>query len=241
LEQCRSGIYQIRNLTNGNIYVGSSTNINRRWREHRHDLNLNKHNNHHLQYAWNKYGKNYFVFEIIELIDNKNILVEREQFYIDSWNPQYNIAPTAGNMLGFTHSEESKKKMSESRKGFQVGEKNPNYGKPMSKEQKIQISKSLMGRFIGIKNPMYGKHLSKECKTHLSETKKGNHYSKITEFPPKQVICIETGIIYESISEAGRQTGLDFRNIHGVCKGRCKTTGGFHWKYYIEEGVDNDE
>lgn len=47
----------------------------------------------------------------------------------------------------------------------------------------------------------------------------------------KPVICIETGIKYPSIHEAGRQSGVDYRNIHACCSGRYKTTNGQHWKY----------
>lgn len=37
--------------------------------------------------------------------------------------------------------------------------------------------------------------------------------------------------IYHSISEAGRNTNADFRNISAVCNGRLKTTGGFGWTF----------
>lgn len=45
----------------------------------------------------------------------------------------------------------------------------------------------------------------------------------------KQVCCIETGIIYQSINEAQRQIGC--RNISSVCCGIRSTAGGYHWKY----------
>ena len=47
----------------------------------------------------------------------------------------------------------------------------------------------------------------------------------------KPVICKETKITYPSIHEAGRQTGIDYRNIHACCSGRYKTTNGYHWEY----------
>ena len=49
--------------------------------------------------------------------------------------------------------------------------------------------------------------------------------------PPRKVKCIETQVIYESINEAERQTGISHGNIINVCKGKLKTTGGFHWEY----------
>ena len=47
----------------------------------------------------------------------------------------------------------------------------------------------------------------------------------------KKVLCIETGLIYISANEAGRQTGIQPNNIRGVCKGVKKSAGGYHWKY----------
>ena len=49
----------------------------------------------------------------------------------------------------------------------------------------------------------------------------------------KQVLCIETGVIYPSAHEAGRQMNLDFSEIARVCRGyrNRKTAGGYHWKF----------
>lgn len=48
----------------------------------------------------------------------------------------------------------------------------------------------------------------------------------------KQILCIETGIIYESLKDAVRKTGIS--RIRDVCKGRRITAGGFHFKYLNE-------
>ena len=45
----------------------------------------------------------------------------------------------------------------------------------------------------------------------------------------RQVICVETGTIYESITDANRKTGIT--NITACCKGRIKKAGGYHWNY----------
>ena len=49
----------------------------------------------------------------------------------------------------------------------------------------------------------------------------------------KKVLCVETGVIYSSIIEAYRQTGVGQKEIINVCKGKphYKTAGGYHWKY----------
>jgi group I intron endonuclease len=87
------GIYKIINTYNGNYYVGSSKDIDRRWNEHLKKLKSGNHQNILLQRAWNKYGENNFKFKVIENCD-LNVLLERENFYL-SKNPKYNIARVA--------------------------------------------------------------------------------------------------------------------------------------------------
>lgn len=47
----------------------------------------------------------------------------------------------------------------------------------------------------------------------------------------KKVLCVETGIIYKSINEAERQTGINQSSISKACRGKLKTAGGYHWKF----------
>lgn len=107
----KSGIYQIRNIQNNHIYVGSAVNIKNRWRSHVTLLRKGKHHSRHLQSAWNKYGEGCFDFSVLEYCNKENLIV-REQHYIDTRSPSYNMSPTAGNQRGVHHSEESKKKNS---------------------------------------------------------------------------------------------------------------------------------
>ena len=117
----KAGIYRIINSSNGKCYVGSSIDINRRRLEHFSALLHNRHVNNHLQNAYNKYGKDSFIFEVIEnleITDNiKEDLLEREQFWIDNLRPEYNILLVAGSTLGYHHTEETKQKISNSTKG----------------------------------------------------------------------------------------------------------------------------
>lgn len=57
----------------------------------------------------------------------------------------------------------------------------------------------------------------------------GNKFHNFSEI--KRVQCIETKIIYESVSQAERETNICGANISKVCKGERKTAGGFHWKF----------
>ncbi len=80
------GIYKITNKINNKVYIGKSIYIERRWYEHKTDMNdINKQN--HLYNAMRKYGKDNFLFEIIELCPkDNNILTEREIYWINYYN-----------------------------------------------------------------------------------------------------------------------------------------------------------
>lgn len=85
-----SGIYCIENITNHKTYIGSSKNIYQRLLKHFALLRHNKHQNAHLQNAWNKYGEDSFRWFILELCDSKE-LTEKEQYCIDLFGAEYNI------------------------------------------------------------------------------------------------------------------------------------------------------
>ena len=116
----KSGIYSITNTVNGKVYVGSAVNLERRWSEHRFALLGNRHDNMHLQRAWNKYGEIAFAFIVLEIVARKMFLIEREQYWISERNAAgqegYNMCPVAGNCLGRKFSAKTKAKMSESAK-----------------------------------------------------------------------------------------------------------------------------
>jgi group I intron endonuclease len=63
------GIYCIKNVVTGKMYIGSSINIEGRWKQHRYQLNTNRHENHYLQHSWNKHGEGSFEFSILEVVD----------------------------------------------------------------------------------------------------------------------------------------------------------------------------
>lgn len=82
---------------------------------------------------------------------------------------------------------------------------------------------------IKLHNAMLGKKHTEETKKHIAEIKQ--------EACGKKVMCIETKVIYPSIGEASKQTGVDKSSISRVCKGRQITAGNFHWKF-LEEDSD---
>lgn len=117
------GIYKITNTINNKFYIGSAVNLYDRFLHHRKRLRGNYHNNQYLQRAFNKYGEDKFIFEIIETIDNKDNLLSLEQEWLDRTKCYtvtigYNLAKNAtAPMLGKKWSEEQREKFKKSRTG----------------------------------------------------------------------------------------------------------------------------
>lgn len=84
------GIYMITNYVSNKRYIGSSVNIGQRLWTHRSELRHNSHPNSHLQNAWNKYGEDNFNYAILETC-NPEERFEREQYYVNTLHPEYNI------------------------------------------------------------------------------------------------------------------------------------------------------
>lgn len=126
-------IYQIKNLINNKIYIGSAVSFKKRVELHINELNKGTHHCKYLQNAWNKHKQINFKFQILEVVELIDNLILREQYYLDTllfaqefilnkdkrFNKfGYNICPIAGSRLHSTVSEESKKKISNSTKGI---------------------------------------------------------------------------------------------------------------------------
>ena len=164
------GIYKIENLINGKVYVGSSVDVEKRRYHHFYEMKKGIHKNEYLQRVFDKYGESIFEFFVLEEVGNTDILLEREDFWINSFRANdrefgYNIRKFAENNLGFRHSEESKRKMSESQKG----EKSVWWGRTHTEETKLKIGDAQRGE----KNHSWGKSPSIETRQKISKANKG--------------------------------------------------------------------
>jgi len=151
----QSGIYRIQCTPTGKFYIGSSSNLPQRWREHLSKLRRGLHSNRHLQNAWNKYGEDQFTFQIIEFVMPFYIL-EREQYWINELKPfdkhiGFNIARNAESPNTGKHpSPETRAKLSAAHKGqttwnkgipaYNKGKPSPSKGIPKSIEVRKKMS-----------------------------------------------------------------------------------------------------
>ncbi|MCX6152028.1 MAG: GIY-YIG nuclease family protein [Ignavibacteriales bacterium] len=65
------GVYQIKNLLDDSIYIGSSQNLNGIFNRHKFELKFGSHKIKVLQESWNKYGESGVVFEILDQLEPK--------------------------------------------------------------------------------------------------------------------------------------------------------------------------
>lgn len=109
-----SGVYRIRNTKTGHCYIGSSTALKRRRIQHFSALRAGQHPNRNLQAAFDKYGAEALVFEVIEYISgDEERCQEREEALIETAHPEYNLASSARGSRGYSHTPEAIEKIRE--------------------------------------------------------------------------------------------------------------------------------
>jgi hypothetical protein len=63
------GVYQIRNLVNGKVFLGSSKNLPGKINGQRFQLEAGSHMNKELQRDFDRYGKKEFAFEVLDYLE----------------------------------------------------------------------------------------------------------------------------------------------------------------------------
>ena len=220
-------IYLRTNRVNRKQYVGQV--ITKRFKERQ-----NRWNNLNQPYAGPaidaaraKYGIDAFDFEILKECEDDE-LDYWEKYYIKELNTKapygYNLTDGGDGTTGYTHSAETKRKISEAQKGKTTWNK----GKHHSYETRKKISEAQKGE----KHWFYGKHHSEETKKKISE----NFINRKDQSKPVLQIDKNTNKViaeFPSAKEVHRQLGFSQGHISDCCLGKCKTHKGFIWKYAV--------
>jgi group I intron endonuclease len=199
------GIYALRNIINGKRYIGSSSYLHDRFLEHRRGLRKGIHFNPYLQKAWNKYGEQNFVDEIIECCET-SILLDREEFWIKELK---------------SHTSENGYNMCKTPRASRLGCK-------ASPETIARMKFSLSGE----KHPMWGKHLKKETVQKLKDLQTG--VSKPTSGKRKTFVVISpTGekIEFTGLRKFCREHNINHSMLWRVLSGKQKEYNG--WRLVI--------
>lgn len=164
--------------------------------------------------AIEKYGWDNIDHEIIESELTKEEAEAKERELIAKYKsnvPEHGYNITSGGECIGKHSLETIEKFKEIKRRLDA---NPEYRRRLREGHK------------GISPPNKGKPMSEEQKIKLSIAKRGcEGHGK------KKVLCVETGVIYESLTLAAKETGTNITKIVEVCKHHRHTSNGLHWEY----------
>jgi group I intron endonuclease len=135
----QTGIYEILNTANGKWYRGQTQadyGFEGRWAKHRSKLNRGKHDNEHLQNAWNKYGEEAFRFTVLSRCAPE-FCNELEEYWIgDDYNNRNISYNKQVGGAGGSISDDAKKKISDAQ-----------IGRPKSESTKLQFRQALGHHF----------------------------------------------------------------------------------------------
>jgi group I intron endonuclease len=156
----KTGIYKWTHKKSGKFYIGSAVDLSKRLKNY-YSLSELKRVDNYICRALLLHGYSSFSLTILEYIDILNsdiknarkVILSREQHFIDSFSPDYNLNPITGSRLGSRYSKEIKAKMSKAK----TGENNHFYSRTHSEETKALLREALSGKNYSI----YGTFLLK--------------------------------------------------------------------------------
>lgn len=169
-----AGVYVIANKNTGKCYVGSSVNIERRWKRHDYELRNSRHHSEKLQNSYLKHGAQAFCYSIVEFCD-KDMLTEVEQAWLDrlcAHADGYNVCPNAGTAGTLPKTELHRRRIGDA-----------HLGRKRSEEACARISKAMSGKSRGPMSP--------ELRTKISAALKGR---EITPDARKKIAAAKIGV-----------------------------------------------
>lgn len=237
-------IYKVRNLINGKMYIGQTTNFYERMHSHLSDAKHSR--GYALHNAIRKYGEENFNWCIIDHAYSQQELDDKEEFWIDfyktfrDYGRGYNLTTGGDSVImsketrmkiskanggknsawyGKRHTEETKRKIGEGNKG-----------KKHSEDTKRKISESRK-KYVGKNHPMYGRKHSEETRRKMRE----NHKNGIYKYRGKEVVQLsldgEFIAEYKTVKEAGLAIDGNRNYISYCCRGIKDNYRGYKWMF----------
>ena len=244
-------IYKITNQKNGMVYIGSSIEVERRWRQHK-EASINEkdhHYNYPLMIAFREFGIANFTFEVVDTLSTWEAMIEAEHNWIIKENC---IVPNGYNQTDRTDSPMLDpvvaKKMSDT--------KREKYGKRVCEIDsanniliiwdslaeageatgldRFKISNVCNGTRLTTGNRIF-RFLNEENEIIIPKIKVNQVQNNRITKSSKKVIKMndnnEELQIYDSVALAAADNNCDASAISKVCNGKRNKCGGFKWKY----------
>lgn len=258
-------VYALVNTVNGKVYIGKTVcSCEKRWLEHKYNINQKRTKNYPLYKALRKYGWEAFEKIVIyqseecDFVELANeIVCHKEQFYIDLFRSDnhsfgYNVTKGGGGIVGYRHTEEAKKLMSETRSGSQHW----NYGnRNKSSRCRPVVQVDLDFNFIAeypsvseLKRAMNTHNIVKfednatylgtividkenysleYLQQHYDKCKRASNDKMVYQFNVDGTKVSE----FISVNEAGRHLNCDPSGIAYAAKGKTLSCRGYVWIY----------
>ena len=252
-------IYKIENKVDGKTYIGQSIRGAVRIKEHQRKLRKNIHDNCYLQNAYNKYGEECFLMEIIgeynheELNSIERKLIEENVIKGISYNLE------SGGSVGKKLSILTRKKISDIQKSKNwVKGEHPRARKvvciddDMTFDSIVEAAEHYGISYANIHQVVSGKNVSAKSKegkwvqfSYYTEGKKYIKKKHRVKNTIRKVICINTKEVFESTMEAGKIKGVSQGHISMVCNHKRNYAGkdkdGYFLKWCFFDEYDESE
>ena len=244
-------IYKITNQKNGMVYIGSSIEVERRWRQHK-EASINEkdhHYNYPLMIAFREFGIANFTFEVIDTLPDYQAMIKAEHDWIVKENcivPNgYNqtdktdspmFDPVVAKKMSNTKREKYGKRVCEidsTKNILNIWDSLAEAGEDTGLDR-FKISNVCNGTRLTTGNRIF-RFLDDKNKIIEPEVKVNQVQSNRITKSSKKVVKMsdnnEELQIYDSIALAAADNNCDASGISKVCNGRRNKCGGFKWKY----------
>lgn len=244
-QELKGGIYKIINRQNGRVYIGSTKQLKNRFKSHKASLTNNRHSNRFLQADFNKCGKENFIFEILEIVeDNKEKRLLKEDVYISQYydNQQncYNFQKTATSSEGNFQKDPvlaKERRSSAAKASWKDDVKREHMLEGRSEimleawldneKRKAELAERTKKLWLDEKyvETMHKVHTSKKNIAHMQKIYESSVIKRIKSFS----LISPEGEMHEgkNISKFAQEHGLDFRHLSALVKGNEKSHKGW--------------
>ena len=223
-------VYLVENRTNGKRYVGKTVrSLKQRWKEHCSNAE-HSHTEMVIYAAIRKYGPESFDVSVLEehatsaAMDAAEIRLIAELGTHVSLDRGYNMTLGGDGLSGYKHTEKTKRKMSETRKGRKLS---PEHAKAIADGQRGVPRPKVAEARLGAGNPMFGRRQSDEARVKISKGLEGRNNVPVVAMD-KMGNVVAT---YVSMRKAAEAVGGQANKIYEVCVGSRMTHKKLCWKY----------